>query len=110
MEMQPPAPSVGDVPEDDETAPYDHSNDPFLDGDVTVDFEGDGDVLTTTTSRFWGVSSKAAARRTRSSTGNWCPARLRRPATGRATPWTSAAATSPPPRRRSAPAAAARHK
>jgi len=55
MEMLPPAPSVGDVPEDDETAPYDHSNDPFLDGDATVDYEGDGDAGTTS-SRFWGVS------------------------------------------------------
>ena len=59
-------------------------DDPFLDGDVTVDFEGDGDVLTTTTSRFWGVSSKAAARRSRSSTDNWFRPREsgRRPATG----------------------------
>ena len=56
MEMQPPAQSVGDVPEDDETAPYDHSGDPFLKGDETVDYEGDGEALTTTSSRFWGVS------------------------------------------------------
>jgi len=55
MEMLPPAPSVGDVPEDDETAPYDHSGDPFLDGDATVDYEGDGDERTTS-SRFWGVT------------------------------------------------------
>ena len=55
MELPPPAPSVGEVPEDDETAPYDHSGDPFLDGDETVDYEGDG-ALTTTSSRFWGVT------------------------------------------------------
>ena len=55
MELLPPAPSVGDVPEDDETVPYDHSGDPFLDGDATVDFEGDADALTAS-SRFWGVS------------------------------------------------------
>ena len=57
MEMLPPAPSVGDVPEDDETAPYDHSGDPFLDGDETADYrnEGDSDALTTNSSRFWGV-------------------------------------------------------
>ena len=42
MEMLPPAPSVGDVPEDDETAPYDHSGDPFLDGDETVDYDEPG--------------------------------------------------------------------
>ena len=54
--MLPPAPSVGEVPEDDETAPYDHSGDPFLDGDETVDYEGDGGALTTTSSRFWGVT------------------------------------------------------
>ena len=54
--MQPPTPSVGDVPEDDETAPYDHSGDPFLKGDETVDYEGDGEALTTTSSRFWGVT------------------------------------------------------
>ena len=47
MELPPPAPSVGEVPEDDETAPYDHSGDIFLDGDETVDFEGDGGALTT---------------------------------------------------------------
>ena len=51
MEMLPPAPSVGDVPDDDETAPYDHSGDPFLDGDATVDYEGDGDARTAS-SRF----------------------------------------------------------
>ena len=58
MEMQPPAQSVGDVPEDDETAPYDHSGDPFLKGDETVDYEGDGEALTTTSSRFWGVGPR----------------------------------------------------
>ena len=44
--------------DDDETAPYDHSGDPFLDGDGTIDYEGDGgdDALTTTMSRFWGVT------------------------------------------------------
>ncbi len=31
-----------DEDDDDETAPYDHSGDPFLDGDETVDYEGDG--------------------------------------------------------------------
>jgi len=56
MEMLSPAPSVGEVLEDDETAPYDHSGDPFLDGDDTVDYEGDGDASPTTSSRFWGVT------------------------------------------------------
>jgi len=55
MEMLAPAPSVGDVPEDDETAPYDHSGDPFLDGDETADYEGEGGAWTAS-SRFWGVT------------------------------------------------------
>ena len=43
MEMLAPAPSVGEVPDDDETAPYDHSGDPFLDGDETVAYPSEGD-------------------------------------------------------------------
>jgi len=49
MEMLAPAPSVGDVPDDVSTVAYDS-------GDETVDYKGDGGALTTTSSRFWGVS------------------------------------------------------
>jgi len=47
--MLAPAPSVGDVPDDVSTVAYDS-------GDETVDYKGDGGALTTTSSRFWGVS------------------------------------------------------
>ena len=49
MELLPPAPSVGDVPDDVSTVAYDS-------GDETVDYKGDGCSLTTTSSRFWGVT------------------------------------------------------
>ena len=49
MEMLAPAPSVGDVPDDVSTIAY-------YSGDETVDYEGDGDAPTTTSSRFWGVT------------------------------------------------------
>ena len=37
---------------------HDHSGDPFLDGDGTIDYEGDAATTrwTTTMSRFWGVT------------------------------------------------------
>ena len=59
---------LADEEDDDETVPYDHSGDLFLDGDETVDYEGDGGAPSTR--RSAARASKAAARRTRSSTGS----------------------------------------
>ena len=66
-------------------------------GDIKRDFDHNHTPRTPSTRPSAARASKAAARRTRSSTGNWCPARSRRKVTGQRR-CASAAARRPPRR------------